>query len=131
MRRAFVLIALAALAAGGCAEGKARVKGRVVSGGQPMTFPNFQAAVVLAPCGPDDKPDQARSYTCVLGADGSFELVASGGEVPPGRYQVALQTVGKASEQLKTIASPNSPVRRDLKPGPNELTIDVANPAGG
>jgi hypothetical protein len=130
MKRALVLIALAALASGGCAEAKAKVKGRVVSNGQPMTFPGFQAAVVLAPCGPDDKPDQARAFTCVLGADGTFELVASGGEVPAGRYQVAIQAVGKTSDQLKTVAGPNSPVRRDLRPGPNELVIDVANPSG-
>lgn len=132
MRRVFVMVALAGLAAGGCGgDAKAKVKGRVVNNGQPMSFPAFQASVVLAPCGPDDKPDAARSYSCVLGEDGTFELVASGGELPPGRYQVAIQALGKPSNELKTIASPSSPVRRDLRPGPNELTVDVANPTGG
>jgi len=131
MRRAFVLIALAGLASGGCGSDKAKVKGRVVNNGQPMTFPPFQASVVLAPCGADDKPDQAKSFTCIMGEDGSFELIASGGEVPPGRYQVAIQAMGKPSNQLKGFASPSSPVRRDLKPGANELTIDIAKPDGG
>lgn len=132
MRSALVLIALAGLASGGCSDnGKAKVKGRLVSNGQPMTFPAFQASVVLAPVGPDDKPDPSKSFTCVLEPDGSFELLASGGELPAGRYQVAVQTMGKPSNQLKGFAGPSSLVRRDLKPGPNELLIDVAKPDGG
>ena len=67
--------------AGGCgSDGKAKVKGRVVNNGQPMKFGAFQASVVLAPCGPDDKPDPAKSYSCVLGPDGEWERMEPGEE---------------------------------------------------
>lgn len=131
MRGALVAAALVGLVSGGCGgEEKAKVKGRLVNDGQPMTFQAFQAAVVFTAVGPDDKPDSAKAFTAVVGEDGTFELVASGGEVPVGRYQLAIQAVGKTATQLQGFAGPSSPIRRDLKPGPNELTIDVAKPAG-
>jgi hypothetical protein len=132
MKRALVFLALAGLLAGGCGgSAKAKVKGRLVSNGQPMTFPASQAAVSLAPIGADGKPDTAKSFTIAVKEDGTFELVASGGELPTGNYQVAIQAMGKLGQQLKGFASPNSPVRRELKSGANDITIDVAKPDGG
>lgn len=130
MRRALVLIALVGLATGGCGSSMARVKGRLVNNDQPMSFPPTAAAVIIAPIGADGKPDQMKSFTAVVNEDGTFELLASGGELPPGQYQIAIQAPGKLKEQLKKFAVPNSSIRRELKPGSNELVIDVAKPEG-
>ncbi len=135
MRRAFVVLAFAlvALAASGCGgPGKAKVKGQLVSGGQPMSFPATQVGVVFTPVGADGKPDPTKAYTAVVNEDGTFELVASGGELPSGNYQVSiLATGGKLATQMKPYAGASSPIRRELKPGPNEITIDVTKPDGG
>ena len=130
MRRALLLLALVGLAAGGCGSTTARVKGRLVTNDQPMTFPATQVAVVLTPLDAGGNPDPAKAYTAVVNEDGSFEVLASGGELPPGQYQIAIQAMGKLKEQFKKLAAPNSPLRRELKPGPNEIVIDVAKPTG-
>ena len=132
MRHVLLLVALVALAAGGCGgDAKAKVKGRLLSNGQPMKFPATQVAVGFSPVGADGKPDPARSYTTPVNEDGSFELVASGGELPPGNYQVSIQASGKLAAQMKPYAGTSSLVRRELKAGPNEITVDVAKPDGG
>lgn len=132
MRYAILLTALAGLLAGGCGgEAKAKVKGKLVSNGAPMSFPATQAAVSLSPVGADGKPDPAKAFTAVVNEDGSFEVLASGGELPAGTYQVSIQAMGKLGQQLKGFAGANSPVRRELKPGANDITIDVAKPDGG
>jgi hypothetical protein len=131
MRRVLVCLALTGLLAGGCGGGTAKVKGRLVTNGQPMSFPATQAAIVLSPLGADGKPDPAKSYSAVVNQDGSFELVASGGELPAGNYQVSIQAVGKLKEQLKLFAGTDSPVRRELKSGLNDITIDVTKSDGG
>src|SRR5262245_50213864 len=110
MRRVMILFALGALAAGGCGTNMAKVKGRLISHDQPMTFPATQVAVSFSPIGPDGKPDPAKSYTCVVNEDGSFELVASGGELPAGSYQVSIQAMGKLGAQLKRFVGTGSPI---------------------
>jgi hypothetical protein len=125
-------MALVALVVSGCGgEQKAKVKGRLVSNGQPMTFPATQVAVVFTPMGADGKPEPTKSFTCVVNEDGSFELNASGGQLPTGNYQVSIQAMGKLATQMKPFAGTASLVRRELKPGSNEITIDVAKPDGG
>lgn len=131
MRRALLVLALAGLAAGGCGgSNMARVKGRLVMNDQPMSFPPTAAAVVFTPLSGEGKPDPSKSYTAVVNEDGSFELLASGGELPSGRYQISIQATGKLGAQLKKFAEPTSPVRRELKPGGNELVLDLAKPEG-
>lgn len=128
-RRLLPAAALGLVLLAGCGGGKAaRVRGQVVENGQPASFAGMLAAVVFAPVGPDGKPDTNRSQTAVLNPDGSFELVASGGELPVGTYMVGIQVVGKAGAKFKDVGPTNSPIRRELKPGPNDLTIDVARP---
>jgi hypothetical protein len=110
MRLAVPFIVLVALTAGGRArDSKSELKGRLVSNGQPMTFPPTSAAVVLSPMGADDQPDVSRAFTCVVNEDGSFELVASGGELPAGTYQVSIQAMGKIAAQMKPFAGPARP----------------------
>ena len=109
----------------------AKVKGRLVSNGQPMKFPPTQVAVGFSPVGADGKPDPAWSFTTPVNEDGSFELVASGGELPAGTYQVSIQAMGKFATEFKAYAGTSSAIRRELKAGPNEITIDVTKPDGG
>src|SRR5690349_19732037 len=129
MRRALVAaVVLAALAAGGCGSGKGKVKGRLVANGQPMSFPPTQVAVVFAPVGADGKPDPLKAFTAVVNEDGTFELIASGGELPAGQYQISIQAMGAMKEKLKGFAAANSRVRRELTSGTNDITIDVTKP---
>ncbi|MDB5307667.1 MAG: hypothetical protein JWO38_1869 [Gemmataceae bacterium] len=107
-----------------------RVKGQLVENGQPKAFPAYQAFVQLTPVGAEGHLDVARSFTAVVNEDGSFEVIASGGELPAGMYQVAVQARGKLGVQLKAFAPPQSPVRREIKPGSNLLTIDLAKSEG-
>jgi hypothetical protein len=131
MRCVLLAVALVALATSGCGGGMAKVKGRLVSNGQPMTVPGMTVGVVFTPVGADDKPNPTKAYTAVVNEDGSFELVASGGEFPAGKYQVAITATGKMAAQLKAFAGPNSPIRREFKSGENDIVIDVAKPDGG
>lgn len=130
MKRMWLIAALAGFLAVGCGAGMAKVKGRLVENGTPMSFPPTQIAVELTLLGEDGKPDRSKVYTAVVNEDGSFEVVASGGTLTPGTYQVGIIATGKYTDRLKRFAPPASPVRREVKPGSNELTIDVAKPEG-
>lgn len=131
--RALLVLVVALLALSGCGDSAGRVRGKVSEGGQPVTIP-AQAGVTFYLLGPDGKPDPARSYSTPINPDGSFEVVASGGELPPGNYLVALDLA--AVKDTKTglakyktqFVYPNSPLRREVKPGKNEILIDVLKP---
>jgi len=75
--------------------------------------------------------EPAKSFTMPVNEDGSFELNASGGQLPTGNYQVSIQAMGKLGTQMKAFAGTGSLVRRELKPGANEITVDVTKPDGG
>lgn len=128
MRRTVLAVALAALAAAGCGATPATAKGRLVSNGEPMPV-SGQVGVVLTLLEGDGKPT-TKSFTAMVKPDGTFEVVASGGELPPGNYQVSLVVPGKPADKFKPLIGDKSPMRRELKPGANELTIDVAKPQG-
>ena len=129
MKRALPVAAVVALIFCGCGSGTARVKGKIVENGQPRQFAPFSASVQFAKIGDDGRPDPTKMYSAVVEADGSFELVASGGELPAGMYQVAIEMPVKKGER-NSFAPPDSAVRRELKSGSNELTIDLAKPEG-
>lgn len=129
MRRVILALSLAVLAAPGCDGGApAKVKGRLVTNGEPMTV-SGQVAVTFTALG-GAGTSSAKSFTAVVNPNGSFELVASGGELPPGLYQVSVVAVGKAAAPFRGLVGDKSPVKRELKPGANDLTIDVAKPEG-
>lgn len=131
MRSLLVLAAAAALASGGCGGGTpAKVKGRLVSDGQPLSVPASQVAVTFTAQGGGGDKGGPASYTAQVAEDGSFEVVVSGGQMPPGTYKVEIVAVGKLKEKFKGMVGDKSPVRRELKPGPNEVVIDVAKPEG-
>ena len=125
MRRSLLALALAALAAGGCGgAAPATVKGRIVSNGEPMAVAG-PAAITFT-----QLDGEAKMFTAMLKPDGTFEVVASGGQLPPGNYRVSLMAVGKAGDKFKAFGDTNSPIRRELKPGANEVTVDVSKPEG-
>ncbi|MBM3979993.1 MAG: hypothetical protein FJ304_06860 [Planctomycetes bacterium] len=131
MRRALLFVALVGLTAGGCGGPKlAKVKGKLVTNDQPMTFPLASAGVIFTPLSAEGTPDPSKAFTAVINEDGTFEMLASGGQLPPGKYQISIQAQGKLKEQLKKFGEGVSPVRRELQPGPNELVIDFGKPEG-
>jgi hypothetical protein len=137
--RHVLLIAVGAglLVGCGCGGGPARVKGRVVENGQPVVLePGEQASVVFYPDA-GGKPGD-RAYAAGVNPDGTFELVASGGELPPGSYLVSLE-VNPGNQEAKKPKSVTGIarfkdryklVKWELKPGTNDLTIDLAKPTG-
>lgn len=128
MRFATLALALAAFVAAGCGAPPAKVKGRLVSNGEPLSVSGQVGVTFTALSGGDAKT--APSYTAMVNPDGTFDVVVSGGELPPGQYQVSIVAVGKAGDKFKGFIGDKSPIRRELKPGPNEVTIDVAKPEG-
>jgi hypothetical protein len=129
MKRVLPVAAVLALIVTGCGSGMAKVKGKIVENGQPKSFGAFSASIQFTLIGPDGKPDTTKMYSAVVDQDGSFELVASGGELPAGTYQVAIEMPLKKGDRPQ-FAGPNSPLRRELKSGSNDLTIDLAKPEG-
>jgi len=130
MRRVLPAAVLAALfAVAGCGGGMAKVKGKLVENGEPKAFAPFSASVQFAKIGDDGKPDETKMYSAIVNADGTFELVASGGQLPAGMYQVVIEMPVKPG-QRQPFAAHVSPIRRDLKSGQNDLTIDLAKPEG-
>src|SRR5437870_4917938 len=113
MPRLPVLIALAAALAAGCggAGGMARVKGELTQDGQTFRLPPGAGEVFLVFrfIGEDGQPDQMRMYTAKVYDDGRFEVVSSGGELPAGTYQVAIDAVSNNVPQFRAFAMPNSP----------------------
>jgi hypothetical protein len=129
MRNAILFVALAACAAG-CSSGQGQIKGRVVENGQPITI-DGQAALMFYLIGADGKPDPSKSYPLPLSQDGSFELVASGGQVPPGTYLVSFDVnAPKSATGLGRFKGrftyPQSTLRHELKAGANDVTIELA-----
>lgn len=124
---------LLALGACGCGEAPSQVKGQLLENGQPLVIPvsSIPQSVVLVPLNPDGT-ETGRMYSAIIAPDGSFELVAAGGAIPPGNYKIslAMAVTGKAGEKFKRLSVAESPLRKELKPGANDFTIDIAKPEG-
>ena len=116
----------------GCGTDPSRVKGRLLDNGQPLAVPasGTPQTVVFTSLG--GEAGAGRMYSAMIGADGTFELVAAGGSVPPGEYRVSFDVTlpGKDGEKFKRFRGDGSPIRRELKPGANDLAIDLAKPEG-
>jgi hypothetical protein len=114
----------------GCGTDPARIKGRVLDNGQPLSVPGSGApqSIVFESLG--GEAGAGRMYSAMLNPDGTFELVAAGGSVPPGEYRVSFDVTlpGKDGEKFKRFRGSGSPLRRELKPGSNDLTIDLSKP---
>jgi hypothetical protein len=124
-RRRVATLALAALLAAGCGGNPVgHVKGRLTNNGQPVSFPpNAQAAVEFHRLGTDGKPDLTKVYSMMIETDGTFELLASERELPPGEYVVKLDVAGKDNARYKRFTA-----RRQVKAGDNLIDLDLAKP---
>lgn len=124
-RVAVAAVALALLTLTGCGGGDVgRVKGRLTDNGQPVTFATgAQAAVVFQLLTPGGTPDLTKTYTMMLTPEGTFELIASAGELPPGTYQVKLDVAGKEGARFKKFST-----KREVKAGENVIELDLARP---
>lgn len=113
----------------GCSGNMATVSGRIVDNGQPMKYAATQAAVQLTLMGANGKPDNSKSFTAVVNPDGTFQVVASGGSVPIGTYQV-IMNIRDEDPKYKPFTALDSQIRREVKPGHNDLVLDLSKPAG-
>lgn len=130
--RKYILLALLAACAFGCGSSKGRVTGKIVENGNPIKVEG-QAAVMFYLIGEDGKPDINKGYPVPLNEDGTFELIASGGQVPPGTYLITVEVNGPKSTtgmgRFKgRFPFPDSPLRQEVKAGRNNVTIDLGQP---
>jgi hypothetical protein len=125
MRTVLLCVALgAALSALGCSDSKSRVKGQVVENGKPLPVEG-QVALMFDLVAPDGTTDATRSYAVPLNPDGSFELMSSGGKVPPGTYRVSVMVNGpKAASGAARYKGHH--LTQEVKAGSNNLTLDLA-----
>ena len=72
--------------------------------------------------GANGEPDNMKSFTAVVDTDGTFEVLASGGQVPPGAYRVSVQGPFTKKPTAKVA------VKREIVIGDNDITIDLAKP---
>lgn len=129
-RRAAAAALLFFVAGSGCGESSGKLKGRVVENGTPVPVP-FQAALMFTAVDANDKPIQMKSYTVNLDPEGTFELFASDGSLPTGKYMVSIESPMPAGStgllKYKTaLKYPGSKLRVELVRGMNDLTVDLA-----
>lgn len=107
-----------------------------VKAGEKLTLEKGeQAFLSLTGLKPDGTLDMERTYPCHVNPDGSFQMAASGGELPPGTYRVSLTVSpqvpqpGKGpSDRFKgKYARERSKLKIEVKPGRNDLAIDLSS----
>jgi hypothetical protein len=130
MKRCLILLAVAVMATAGCSGGGVgKVKGQIVDNGQPVKFPFQTGSVEFVPLQADGTPELGKVYAAIVNEDGSFELLASGGELAVGQYQVSIEMVGtKGPEKARPFAAKVKPLKREIKSGQNTITIDLSKP---
>ena len=139
MRRSLVPGLLVLVAVAGCGGEMARVKGRLVNGGSPVAPPpGARISLLFEPVEGGPGADARRFFPAILEGDGTFEVVASGGQVPPGTYRVSLtfssadsrQSAPPVPAELAPFTRADSPLRATLEKGSNTLEVDLARPKG-
>lgn len=120
MRASGFAIAAILVACVGCGDNTTgQVKGRLVENGEPKAFPPTSYSVEFSLFGPTD-PEKMKLYTAVVDTDGTFQVHASGGKLPIGKYLVTIRP--PASQK----AAARQPLEREIKPGMNEFLLDIA-----
>ncbi|MFO0865694.1 MAG: hypothetical protein U0744_13755 [Gemmataceae bacterium] len=124
-----IVAAMLAIMVVGCGNGQAKVKGKLVESGTPVAIEG-QAALLFYLIDASGKPNPSKSYPMPLEKDGSFELTASGGEMPPGTYLVSFEV--NAPKSTKGLGQyrgrfvyPDSPLRQEVKAGRNEVVVNL------
>lgn len=99
----------------------AKVQGRIIENGQPKTVPPATVVVMFTPIPKDGEKPAGQSFACPVNEDGSFVVFASGGQLPPGEYDVLVEMRAAGNGAKMGF-------RRELKPGSNDVTLDIAKP---
>ena len=124
------LAPLVVLTFAGCGgkPGPAHVKGTLAFDGQPFPLPAQAGEVFLVfhKVGDDGSINQFQMYTALVRGDGSFEVVSSGGELPVGTYQVAIDAASGKVVQFKPFALKTTKARVEFQSGSNDVTLDLA-----
>lgn len=140
---AYALVFGSICGAAGCGADAGTLKGSVVDGGKPVGSEGQQVSLSFHPAKPDGSFDEGNCSTAVLNGDGSFEFVASGGTLKPGRYKVVIAsasapgpgTQSTAKEKSKapdrfaghsTFAA--SKLTVTVEAGKNDVVIDLSKP---
>ncbi len=122
MRIYSIAVAALIVACTGCGDNSTgQVKGRLVENGEPKQFPPTSYSVEFLLIGPIE-PEKMKAFTAVVDTDGAFQVHASGGLLPVGPYEVTIRPPAN-----KKIAA-RFPLKREVKPGMNEFTLDIARP---
>jgi hypothetical protein len=127
MRSILLGFCLASLVLSGCGGNPmAKVKGTILENGKPKSFPPTSHSVEIAPVDASGQVDHAKAFSAVVNGDGSFEVVASGGQLPVGTYQFSIRGPGSGKKGIKVGPAPGA--KRDLQPGDIAITLDIAKP---
>jgi|GEM_PF-2636386 len=143
---AYALVFGSICGAAGCGADAGTLKGSVVDGGKPVGSEGQQVSLSFHPMKPDGSFDEGNCATAALNGNGSFEFVASGGTLKPGRYKVVIaaassgagtgtQSTGKEKSKKpdrfaghSTFAASKLVVT--VEAGKNEVVIDLSKPTG-
>jgi hypothetical protein len=131
-RLPLLVVLICGLVAGCGGPGMARVKGQLIDGGSPVTLSGERGEVVIVfnLLDGEGKPVPFKMYSTLVNADGTFEIYASGGELPPGTYQIGLAAEKSKNPKFKPFALPKSEARITFVPGANDIQVDLSKPKG-
>ena len=146
MPRKRILLLMVSLGLAGCGgSSTGTLKGTVVNGTTPVTSEGQLVSLTFYPLMPDGTPNKENSYTAVLGTDGAFEVVASGGALPTGRYRVVVASAATQATDSGNLTRPAKKGKSDrfadcstlevskleieVKSGENQVVIDLAKAA--
>ena len=121
MRVISLFVAVCLVSSAGCGDNTTgQVTGRLVENGEPKQFPPTSYSVEFVLTGGPVEPENMKAFTAVVDTDGAFQVRASGGLLPVGKYEVTIRP------PLNKKIAARSPMLREVKPGMNEYTFDIA-----
>ena len=130
MRFSVMLAAACLIAAGGCgSDGKVATAGRVVRGGEVLSFADDESLMVIFyQLNPDGSMGKNTFYATTSETDGTFKASGPDGRgVPPGKYRISVEHLKKKKDVLKgAFNGDKSPFVFDIDAGTPELVLDIA-----
>jgi len=110
----------------------AMLKGRLVDNGQPFALPPGagNVGIVFELLDAEGNPVGLKMYIALVNHDGTFAVVASGGELPVGEYRVGIDGNSAKVPQFGLFLLPVTKAKITLKPGSNDVNFDLAKPNG-
>jgi hypothetical protein len=115
----------------GCGSPKpATLTGNLAYDGKPFPLPSNAGEVFISFFGLDaeGKADPFKKYTGIVQPDGRFEIVSSSGELPAGNYLWTIDAAPGRVKEFEPFSLQKSKAKAELKPGPNQLTLELKTP---